>query len=375
MVPAPPPDSPAEALAGLRARIDALDDDLLRLLNERARLVEEVGRCKAALGVEGAFYVPGRERTIVARLQARNPGPFPTPALGHVFQKIFSACLSLEKGLRVAYLGPEGTFSHLAVRQRFGKSARALPAGTIAAVLDRVARGEADLGVVPVENSTEGLVGSTLDALLEAPPRITGELVVDVEHALLARPGSSLDEISRVHSHPQALGQCRAWLEEHLPQALLLEAPSTAEAARLALEEPGGAAIASELAAELHGLSVLRRRIQDQALNQTRFWVVGGPEPGPSGADRTSLLVPGGDGPGVLYRLLTPLAERGLNLTRIESRPARRRPWEFVFFLELEGHASDGPVAEALAQLRSVSPALRLLGSYPRARAKGKSPC
>jgi chorismate mutase/prephenate dehydratase len=256
----------------------------------------------------------------------------------------------------------------LAVLRRFGRSALGHPVGTVEGVLDRVARGEADLALVPVENATEGLVAATLDAVVDLPPRITGELLLDVDHALVAAPGTPLASITVVHSHPQALGQCRRWLGEHLPGAALHEAPSTAEAARRAAEDPRSAAVASELAAAWNGLHVLHRRIQDHPLNQTRFWMVGGPAPERTGTDRTSLLIPGGRGPGSLLRLLGPFADRGLDLTRIESRPTRR-PWSHVFFVELEGHATDPAVAAALSDLEALAPGLVCLGSYPRATA------
>lgn len=355
------------SLPGLRQAIDAVDDQVLALLNRRAALAAEVGRLKAAAAPEAPFHAPAREREVLARLGAANPGPFPGEAVRTVFQEIMSACLSLEKPLRVAFLGPEGTFTHLAVRHQFGGACQVLPQGTIQAVFEAAARGAADYGVVPVENATEGAVESTLDAFLDSPLRICAEILLPVDQALLLRPGLGLPEVRRVYSHPQALGQCRRWLEARLPQADRIEAPSTSEAARLAREDAEGAAVASELAAELFGLRVAEARIQDLAANATRFLVLGPKAAEPTGRDRTSLLVMAQDGPGALLRLLEPLARRGLNLSRIQSRPTRRKLWEYAFFLDVEGHAEDAPMKEALADLRTASASLSVLGSYPRA--------
>ncbi|HEX9011488.1 MAG TPA: prephenate dehydratase [Holophagaceae bacterium] len=357
----PPPD-----LADLRRAIDAVDDQLLALLNRRAGLAAEVGRLKVAAAPEAPFHAPKREREVLARLEAANAGPFPGPAVRIIFQEIMSACLSLEKPLRVAFLGPEGTFTHLAARHQFGGSSQSLPQGTIQAVFRAVERGGADYGVVPVENATEGAVDSTLDAFLDSPLRICAEILLPVDQALLLRPDLDLEGVRRVYSHPQALGQCRRWLEAHLPGADRVEAPSTSEAARLAREDAEGAAVASELAAELFGLKVAESRIQDLAANATRFLVLGSKDAEPTGRDRTSLLVLAQDGPGALLRLLEPLARRGLNLSRIQSRPTRRRLWEYAFFLDVEGHRVDAPMGEALAELRSASASLKVLGSYPR---------
>ncbi len=358
---------PPTDLAALRRAIDAVDDQLLDLLNRRAALAAEVGRRKAALAPEAPFHAPRREREVLGRLAAANPGPFPAAAVRTVFQEIMSACLSLEKPLRVAFLGPEGTFTHLAARHQFGGSGQALPQGTIQAVFQAVARGAADYGVVPVENATEGAVDSTLDAFLDSPLRICAEILLPVDQALLMRPELDLGAVRRVYSHPQALGQCRRWLEAHLPGADRIEAPSTSEAARLAREDAEGAAVASELAADLFGLKVAEARIQDLAANATRFLVLGREDAEPTGRDRTSLLALAPDGPGALLRLLEPLARHGLNLSRIQSRPTRRRLWEYAFFLDVEGHAADAALREALADLRAASVSLKVLGSYPRA--------
>jgi chorismate mutase/prephenate dehydratase len=362
--------APDDDLAALRVAIDSIDDRLLALLNERAAIAAKVAVYKTAEG--RPFYVPMRERAIVDRLQAANPGPFPSSAIRPVFQEIISACLSLEGGPRVAFLGPEGTFTHQAVKRHFGASAPALPCGSIAAVFSEVERGAAELGVVPIENSSEGVVSHTLDSFVDSTLEIHGEVEVVVDHCLVARAGTSESSLERVYSHPQALGQCREWLARNLPRAQLVECSSTADAARRAAEDAAGAAISSELAARLAGLAVLRQSLQDAAHNVTRFLVVGrGPSPlvTPSADpthDKTSLLLVLGDRPGDLFEALRPLSEAEINLTRIESRPSRRRPWEYVFFLDLEGHRASPRVATALAQL-AFGRTCRILGSYRKA--------
>ncbi len=352
-------------LANLRAAIDGVDDKILELLNERARLVAQVADLKERMQVP--FYVPSRERQIVDRLAAANPGPFPAEAIRPVFQEIFSACLSLEKTVRVAYLGPEATFTHMAVKRQFGLSARTIPVGTIAGVFDEVTRGGADFGVVPVENSTEGVVNHTLDTFLASDLKISAEIVLEVSQGLLVRPALELAQVERVYSHPQALAQCRAWLGANLPRATLIEAASTSEAARLARDDARGAAVASELAAKLYDLQVARRSIADVAHNVTRFLVVGLVQAEPTGRDKTALLCELGNAPGTLYRALEPFARRGVSLSKIESRPSRRRPWEYVFFIDVDGHQREPAVAEAIADLGRFCTLLKVLGSYPRA--------
>ncbi|HEY7376854.1 MAG TPA: prephenate dehydratase [Polyangia bacterium] len=359
------PEELQKELAELRARIDAADDDILALLNRRAGLVGQVAELKSALAVP--FYVPSRERQIADRLSATNPGPFPTEAIRAVFQEIFSACLALEKGVRIAYLGPEGTFSHMAVKQQFGLSARATPIGTIPGVFEEVARGGADFGVVPVENTTEGGIIHTFDTFLESDLKISAEIALEIHMCLLARAGVTLNEIERVYSIPVAAGQARRWLATHLPRATIVEARSTADGARLAHDDARGAAVGAEIAARLYDLVVLRRNIEDLAHNMTRFLVIGRNQATPTGRDKTSLLLVTRDEPGILYRVLGAFAERGLNMSKIESRPSRRRPWEYVFFVDIDGHERDQAVAAALADLRASCETLKVLGSYPRA--------
>ena len=271
----------------------------------------------------------------------------------------------------MAFLGPEGSFTHLAARHQFGGSCQSLPQGTIQAVFQAVERGRGDYGVVPVENATDGAVDSTLDAFLDSSLCICAEILLPVDQALLLRPDLEVGAVRRVYSHPQALGQCRRWLETHLPHADRIEAPSTAEAARLAREDAEGAAVASELAAELFGLKVAETRIQDIAANATRFLVLGPKSAEPTGRDRTTLLAMAQDGPGALLRLLEPLARRGLNLSRIQSRPTRRKLWEYAFFLDVEGHTEDPLLAEALLELQAACASLKVLGSYPQGMTEG----
>ncbi len=362
-----PPDAtqPTQIISDLRTQIDVIDETLLSLLNQRATLAKRIGEAKSALQVSAPFHVPSREKAIVERLVTLNAGPFPSAALQPVFQEIFSACLSLEKGLRIAFLGPEGTFSHEAVKQHFGLSARVVPCGTVPDVFGAVERGHADYGVVPVENATEGLVDPTLERFLSSSLVISAEIVLAVRHCLCVRPGVALSEIQRVYSHPMALGQCRNWLQANLSHAALVEANSTADAVRLAREDAQGAAVSSTLAASLWGMEVLRASIQDFAQNATRFFVLGNVKAPPSGADCTSVLVTLKDGPGALLGLLQPLAERKINLYRIESRPTRSKVWDYAFFLDLAGHQTDALVAEALNEMERHCASLRLLGSYP----------
>lgn len=363
------PDNLPDLFSDLRVAIDSVDDQILALLNRRAELAGEVASRKQAAGA--GFYAPARERAIIDRLQDANPGPFPTGAIRPVFQEVISACLALEKGVRVAYLGPEATFTHQAVRRHFGASAQTLPCGSIAGVFAEVERGAADFGVVPVENSTEGMVNHTLDSFLDSPLMITAEIQVPVDHCLLARPGTVERDIERVYSHPQALAQCRTWLHINLPRASQVQSASTADAARAALADPHGAAIAAELAARLYGLTVLRERVQDAADNTTRFLAIGRPgEPGPrvpGAAYKTSVLLVLPDTPGSLFHVLEPLSAAGINLTKIESRPSRRRAWDYVFFLDLDGHAADGNIAPVLAHLASSCQLFKVIGSYRKA--------
>jgi chorismate mutase/prephenate dehydratase len=364
----PPPNShdpEVRELAGIRGEIDRTDDEILQLLNRRAGFVARVAELKEKMKVP--FYVPSRERQIVERLSASNSGPFPTEAIRSVFQEVFSACLSLERTVKIAYLGPEGTFSHMAVKHQFGLSARGVPMRTIAAVFEEVERGGADLGVVPVENSTEGVIVPTLDSFVDSELKVSAEIALKISMCLLGQAGTDLDRIERVYSLPVAMAQCRKWLATHLPRAAMVESASTAEAARAAHGDARGAAVASEMAAKLYDLQVLKRNIEDLAQNVTRFLVLGRQQPAATGRDKTSVLLTTRDTPGILYRVLGAFAERGLNMSKIESRPSRRRPWEYVFFVDIDGHQQDPAMREALEAVRKECEALKVLGSYPKA--------
>ncbi len=352
-------------LAGLRRRIDAIDDQILELLNRRAELVIAVGKAKQ--GGTGDFYVPSREQAIYARLLAAHHGPFPEEGVRRVFREIISASLSLEQPLKVAFLGPQGTFTHVAAMQQFGFSAQLVPVKSIPSIFEEVGRGRANYGVVPVENSNEGVVSHTLDMFMKSELKIIAEVLIEVSHDLLNRTGR-IEDIRKVVSHPQALAQCRGWLEENLPEIPLVDIGSTTQAAQQAAEDESVAAIASEAAAGLYGLRAVKQRIEDNPNNFTRFLVVGQQMPEPGGNDKTSIMFSVRDEPGILYRMLEPFSKRGLNLSKIESRPMKGRAWEYIFFLDMEGHIRDAEVAAAIEELNGYCQFLKVLGSYPKAR-------
>lgn len=355
-----------------RAKIDRIDERILDLLNERARIAQRIGARKARRRTDGGtgadgFWVPSREKRIHRRLQSLNRGPLSDECVRAIFREIISASRALEARPTVAFLGPEGTFTNQAAREIFGTGATLTPSESIADVFRDVEQRRADFGVVPVENSTEGAVTSTLDLLVDSPLRITGEVRLDVEQCLL---GSADDwtTIRRVRSHPQGLAQCRRWLATHVPHAVLEPVASTSRAAELALDDPTAAAVASRLAAERIGLNVLASDIQDEHGNATRFFVLGHRDAEtPSGDDKTSVVCTVKDEVGVLAKLLQPLAAAGVSLHKIESRPLRGRPWEYVFFLDLRGHRSDARVKRALARMQPLTTSLKILGSYPAA--------
>jgi chorismate mutase/prephenate dehydratase len=355
-----------DELAPLRRRIDAVDEEILRLLGERASIVLEVARVKERH--QAPLHVPERESAILKRLLEKNAGPFPAAAVVAVFKEIISASLNLEGPIRITYLGPEATFTHLAARRYFGSGCTFLSRGSIAEIIAGVEKGESVYGVVPVENSTEGSVAETLDAVAASDLTVCGELVERVHHCLLSKePG--LDTIQTVYAHPQSFAQCRRWLQTHLSGAHLTEATSNAQGAKCAAREHGTAAIASSLAGDMYGLTCLAENIEDSATNQTRFWVLAREARGPGGSDKTSLLVSIKHEAGSLYAMLGAFHANGINLTRIESRPSRQRPWEYLFFIDLEGHPADPKVAAALEALGRASLWTRVLGAYPRADA------
>jgi len=353
----------------LREQIDRIDSEILRLLNRRAEVVLAVGQRKTEQQLD--YHAPQREAQIYARLSAEHHGPFPAHAVRPVFREIISACLSLEHPLRVAYLGPRATFSHLAAMEQFGLSAQLLGMRSIAEVFAEVEKHNANFGVVPVENSTEGVVSHTLDLFVDSPLLICGEVVVEAALHLLSK-APSLAEIRQIYSHPHALAESRKWLEMNLPHVPVIETSSTGAAAETAASEPGAAAISSELAASLYDLRVLQRRIEDHPNNFTRFLVIGKTETPATGADKTSILFSIKDRVGALHRMLVPFAERRINLTKIESRPQKKKLWEYVFYIDLEGHRSEPRVQEALAALQPDCIFLKVLGSYPQAARSGE---
>ena len=349
----------------LRQEIDSIDDSILDLLNRRAGLVIEVGRLKR--DEQRDFHVPSREREIYERLTSHNPGPFPNESLRSVFREIISASLALEAPMKVAFFGPKATFTHMASMQMFGLSAELVPQKSIPAVFEEVEKGKALYGVVPVENSTEGMVSHTLDMFMESDLKINAEVLLEIHHYLLSRTGR-IEDVKKVYSHLQPIAQCRDWLADNLPGVPVVDVASTAVAAQIASEDYTGAAIASEIAAGMYDLRIVRERIEDQVNNYTRFLVIGKKVADRSGDDKTSLMFSVKDEVGILYRMLEPFAKRGINLSKIESRPFKKKAWEYIFYLDLIGHISDEAVAAAVQELKECCQFVKLLGSYPRAK-------
>jgi chorismate mutase / prephenate dehydratase len=347
-----------------RSRINNLDNQILTLLNQRAEAALEIGDLKRNAGAPA--YAPEREAEILKRVAEASQGPLTGDMVRAIWREIVSACRALEAPITITFLGPLATFTHQAALQRFGESVVYRPARTFGDIFDDVERGRAHYGVVPVENSTEGAVNVTLDRLVDSDVVICGESYLDVAQNLLSR-AKELREIKRVLSHPQGLAQCRRWLAEHLPDVPTEETTSTAAAAEMAAGDATVAAIASELAGQMYGVPALRARIEDNRNNATRFLVLGRRPVGPSGRDKTSILFAMRNEPGALHAILAAIAERGINLSKIESRPARQRPWEYVIFVDFEGHRDTPAVEAALADVRARSLFLKVLGSYPAA--------
>lgn len=356
-----------KSIAQLRRLIDKLDEQVLTLLNKRAGIVMQIGKLKKASLSE--LHAPVREIEIYERLSRLNKGPFPNEALRAVFREIISASLSLEGPLKVAYLGPKATFTHLAGLRQFGFSATYAPVNSIKEVFIEVERGRAEYGVVPIENSTEGVVNHTLDMFIDSPLKIVGEVLQEVSHHLMNKTGK-IEDAKRLYSHPHAIAQCRIWLENHMPHLPTTEVSSTAKAAEICMEDPSAAAIASELAAQLYGLQIVQRRIEDNLNNFTRFLVISRKGLGRTGRDKTSIMFTIRDRVGALHDMLKPFTECGLNLTKIESRPSKKKAWEYVFFVDLEGHQQDEKVKKALDGLAEQCLFMKVLGSYPAAKEK-----
>jgi chorismate mutase / prephenate dehydratase len=347
----------------LRENIDALDQQILKLISRRGKHALKIGDIKKEKGKQ--IYAPAREKKIFDRLSKINNGPYNEGAVHAVFREIISATRALEVPTNIAFLGPEATFTHKAAVEHFGHSASYVAELDISSVFREVEKGHADYGVVPIENSTEGMVNNTLDKFVESNLKICSEIVISVDHHLLSAE-SELSKIKRVYSHPQALAQCRHWLALHLPNAELLHTESTANAASRIVKEKGAAAIASNFAGDVYGLNILVRNIQDQQNNYTRFLVLGDKQAEPTKKDKTSIAFVTKDKPGILYHLLQPLSAAKINLTKIESRPLKTKVWEYMFFVDLDGHVKDRKVSRALAQLEKECVRFKVLGSYPK---------
>ncbi len=351
-----------EKLNELRTRIDGIDDRLLQLLSERAQVAQQVGRAKNG----DKIYRPEREAQILQRVLSANPGPLSAESVERLFREIMSSCRALEQNLRVAYLGPAGTFSQAAVYKQFGHEVDALHEADIDACFRAVETGRADFAVVPVENSTEGAVSRTLDLIVTSPLKICGEIMLPI-HQNLMRKAPGLEGIVQVYGHMQSLAQCKNWLSRHLPQATLVSVASNTEGAILAAKNSDAASLGSEVAAELYGLSIIEPRIEDEASNTTRFLVLGMSDAAASGRDKTSLVLGAPNQPGAIVKLLQPLADAGISMSKLESRPARSANWEYLFFVVCEGHREDSRLATTLAEVGRHAAFLKILGSYPAA--------
>ncbi len=351
----------------IREKIDALDHQLVEIINRRLELAAEIGRIKRSTG--GEIYVPEREDAVMRKVTSDNQGPIKNEALRAIYREIMSAAIALEKPLMIAYLGPEATNTHAAAMKKFGASVDYHAMATVSDIFTAVEKGEADYAVIPIENSTEGSVREALDSFVESDLKIVAQIYLEVTHALITN--SPLEKITKVYSKDQALAQCRHWLQRHLPHAQLIDALSTSRAVQIARDEAGTAAVAGELAGQHYGVPVLVKNIQDKADNTTRFFVIGRKPAGPvgGGKDISSFLISLGDEAashsGALLKMLMPMAERGVNLSKIESRPSKKRPWDYYFFIDVTGHFDDPSMKEALADLKKFCPLVKWLGSYP----------
>jgi len=357
-------------LKPIRAKIDELDTQLVEVINHRLSLAQEIGQIKRATSSE--IYAPEREDAVLRKVVALNQGPVKNEALRAIYRELMSAAIALEKPLSIAYLGPEASNTHAAAMKKFGASVDYHAMASVADIFTAVEKGEADYAVIPIENSTEGSVREALDCFVESDLKIVAQLYTAISHALIST--ETLEKITTVYSKDQALAQCRYWLQRHLPRARLVEASSTSRAVQIAAQEPGAAAVAGELAAQFYNVPIVERNIQDKADNTTRFFIIGrkATRPVGGGKDVSSFLISLGDGasdhPGGLLKMLMPLAERGINLSKIESRPSKMRPWEYNFFIDVSGHHDDPEMQAALTELRKFCPLVKWLGSYPVVR-------
>jgi len=350
-------------LSQLRKKIDGLDAKIVRLLNDRAAITLTIGQEK--IKHKKPIYAPEREQDVIKRIKDLNSGPIKNEAVEAIYREIMSASLSLEKHLRIAYMGPEATFSHLASLKKFGSSVEHVACDNVAEVFHKVEGGDCDYGVVPIENSIEGVVTHTMDLLVDSDLKICSQVLLDVTHHLMSK--GSLTQIKEIYSHPQVLGQCRQWLMKNMPKAQLIPTVSTTKAAQIVAGKKNAACIASQVAASLYKLTILKKNIQDSSHNITRFLVISTMDVPPTGHDRTSLVFSIKDRVGALHAMLSPFMKNKINLTKIESRPSKKKAWDYYFFVDCEGHQSDPRVALALNQLEGMCKFLKILGSYPDA--------
>lgn len=351
----------------LREKIDALDLSLQNMLNQRAALAQQVAHIKKEDGAETVFYRPEREAQVLQRVKERNQGPLDAEVMARLFREVMSACLALEQKIRVAFLGPEGTFTNQAALKHFGHGVEVAPLNAIDEVFREVEAGAADYGVVPVENSTEGVVNHTLDSFMGSTLKICGEVELRIHHHMMVGANTQRGKITRIYSHQQTLAQCRKWLDANMPAVERVAVSSNAQAAKRLEGEWNAAAIAGEMAAELYGLDIIQRNVEDRPDNTTRFIIIGRQDTPASGKDKTSISVSGKNRPGLLYHVLEPFQSRGVNLTRLESRPSHTEKWNYVFFIDFEGHRDDIEVKRVLDDLQADNLDIRFLGSYPKA--------
>lgn len=357
-------DTPID-LDALRQRIDGLDGEILRLISERAQCASQVAKVKTSSDPDAVFYRPEREAQVLRRIMTLNQGPLDAEEMARLFREIMSACLALEQPVKVSYLGPEGTFTQQAALKHFGESAVSLPMAAIDEVFREVEAGAVNYGVVPVENSTEGVVNHTLDSFMDSSMRICGEVVLRIHHHLLVSTNTRRDKVSRIYSHPQSFAQCRKWLDAHYPHAERVAVSSNAEAAKLVKTEWHSAAIAGDMAAKLYGLDKIAETIEDRPDNSTRFLIIGNQDVPASGEDKTSIVVAMRNQPGALHDLLEPFHRHKIDLTRLETRPSRSGVWNYVFFIDFRGHRDNAQVAAMLEEVQLRCAELKVLGSYP----------
>ncbi len=355
-----------EPLSELRNKIDTIDKEILQLINQRASVAIDVAKTKMAEGETGCFYRPDREALVLRRIKALNQGPLDDESAVRLFRELMSACLALEKPLQVAFLGPEGTFTQQAAYKHFGHAACTIAATSIDDIFKLVENDQCQFGVVPIENSTEGVITHTLDRFITSPLQICGEVEIRIHHNLIGSV-ERLADITEIYSHQQSLAQCRKWLNRTIPDVPLTAVSSNAEAAKLAAKQPDKAAIAGEIAADLYDLKILEKNIEDENDNTTRFLIIGSQIANSTRDDKTSLLISTGNQPGALYKILEPFAEYGISMNRIESRPSRQGLWEYVFFIDIDGHFQDPQIQKVLESLKQRAETVKVLGSYPKA--------